>query len=154
MRKFRWDMGLKLTWKEMELSLEIRGYRTPREHDDWDNWCKVDLNVKVGDYMDYSVVNDEMLMSCEVQALICDLEKLLNGSITKQTQIGFIEPDLTFELYPRSTLGEDELDVWAELLIALRLKDTNYNGAVLTLPFERGDIEELLKYLKGVVGNG
>lgn len=147
-------MGLKLNWKEMEFSLEIRGYRTPRERDDWDNWCKVDLNVKVGDYIDYSVIDDEMLMSREALSLLSGLEKLLDGGLTKQMQIGFIEPDLTFELYPRSTLGEDELDVWAELLIALRLKDTNYNGAMLTLPFERGDIEELLKYLKGVVGNG
>lgn len=147
-------MGLKLTWKEMELSLEIRGYRTPREHDDWDNWCKVDLNVKVGDYIDYSVIDDEMLMSREALSLLSGLEKLLDGGLTKHMQIGFVEPDLTFELYPRSTLGKAELDVWAEMLIALRLKDTNYNGAVLTLPFERGDIEELLKYLKGVVGNG
>ncbi len=147
-------MGLKLNWKEMEFSLEIRNYRTPRERDDWDNWCKVDLNVKVGDYIDYSVIDDEMLMSREALSLLSGLEKLLDGGLTKQMQIGFIEPDLTFELYPRSTLGEDELDVWAELLIALRLKDTNYNGAMLTLPFERGDIEELLKYLKGVVGNG
>lgn len=147
-------MGLKLTWKEMELSLEIRNYRTPRERDDWDNWCKVDLNVKVGDYIDYSVIDDEMLMSREALSLLSGLEKLLDGGLTKHMQIGFVEPDLTFELYPRSTLGKAELDVWAEMLIALRLKDTNYNGAVLTLPFERGDIEELLKYLKGVVGNG
>lgn len=142
---------MKLTWKETEFSLEIRSCRTPRIRDDWDNWCKVDLNVKVGDYMDYSVVNDEILMSCEVRALIRDLEKLLNGGITKQTQIGFIEPDLTFELYPRLTLGIEELDVWAKLVIALRLRDTNYNGALLTLPLERGDIAALSEYLKTVM---
>ena len=147
-------MGLKLTWKEMELSLEIRNYRTPRKRDDWDNWCKVDLQVKVGDYMDYSVINDEMLMSQEVLSLVRGLEKLLNGGITKQTQIGFTELDLTFELYPKSMLGKELLDEWAELLIALRLKDTNYNGAVLTLPLERGDIKALEEYLKGVVENG
>lgn len=147
-------MGLKLTWQEMEFLLEIRNYRTACERDDWDNWCKVDLRVKVGEYMDYSVINDEMLMSQEVLSLSRGLEKLLNGGITKQTQIGFIEPDLTFELYPKSALGKDELDEWAELLIALRLKDTNYNGAVLTLPLERGDIAALLEYLKGVVENG
>ena len=147
-------MALKLTWREMELSLEIRSYCTPPEHDDWDNWCKVDLNIKVGDYLDYSVIDDEMLMSQEVLSLMSGLEKLLNGDITKQTQIGFIEPDLTFELYPKSMLGKDELDEWAELLIALRLKDTNYNGAVLTLPLERGDIAALLGYLKGVVEDG
>lgn len=145
-------MVLKLTWEEIEFSLEIRNYRTPRERDDRDNWCKVDLRVKVGDYMDYSVINDEMLMSQEVLSLSRGLDKLLNGGITKQTQIFFIEPDLTFELYPKSMLGGDELDVWAELHIALRLKDTNYNGAVLTLPLERGDIKELLDYLKNTVG--
>lgn len=147
-------MGLKLTWQEMEFLLEIRNYRTACERDDWDNWCKVDLRVKVGEYMDYSVINDEMLMSQEVLSLSRGLEKLLNGGITKQTQIDFIEPDLTFELYPKSTLGKNEIDEWAELLIALRLKDTNYNGAVLTLPLERGDIKALLEYLKGVVENG
>lgn len=138
----------------MELLLEIRNYHAPCGRDDWDNWCRVDLNVKVGDYMDYSVGDDEMLTSCEVLVLIRELEKLLNGGVTEQTQIGFTEPDLTFELYPRSTLGSEELDVWAELIIALRLKNTNYNGVVLNLPLERGDIGELLKYLKGVVRNG
>lgn len=147
-------MGLKLTWQEMELSLEIRNYRTPSKRDDWDNWCKVDLRIKVGDYMDYSVLDDEMLMSQEVLPLLHRLEELLNGGITKQTMICFTEPDLTFELYPKSMLGNDELDEWVELLIALRLKDTNYNGAVLTLPLERGDIAALLEYLKGVVENG
>ncbi len=148
-------MVLKLMWKEMEFSIKIGGYTAPCDNYRCeDNWCKVDLQVKVGDYMDYYVENDEMLASCEVLSLARRLENLLNGGITKQTQIGFTEPDLTFELYPKSALGKDELDVWAEMHIALRLKDTNYNGAVLILPLERGDIEMLLHYLKGVVGNG
>jgi len=147
-------MGLRLTWKEMEFSLEIRNFRTPSEFDKWDNWCRVDLHVKVGDYMDYSVLNDEMLMSCEMLSLSRSLEELLKGGITRQTLVCFTEPDLTFELYPKSMLGNEELDVWAELNIALRLKDTNYNGAVLILPFERGDLNALTEYLKGIIENG
>ena len=143
---------MKLTWREMELTLEIRNYRAPSKGDDWDIWCRADLRIVVGDYMDYSMIDDEFLMSQEVLSLSHTLEKLLNGGITKRTQIGFTEPDLTFELYPKMTLGREELDVWAELQISLRLKDTNYNGAVLNIPLDRGDLEKLLDYLKNTVG--
>ena len=140
----------KMTGDDIDFSLEIRQYRTPSKDDKWDNWCKCDMRVKVGDYLDYSVLDDEFLMSCEVLSLLRELEKLLGGEITRNKSIGFIEPDLTFEMYPRSMIGRDEIDVWVELLIALRRSDTNYNGAVLTLPLERGNIESLLEYLKGV----
>lgn len=145
-------MGFKMTTDDIEFSLEIRSYIKPPFPFRWDdNWCRCDMRVKVGDYLDYSVVDDEFLACCEVLSLSRELEKLLNGETTKDKSIGFTEPDLTFELHPKSMFGSEQTDVCAELMIALRRPDTNYNVAVLTLPLERGDIESLLEYLKSVI---
>lgn len=142
-------MGFKMTTDDIDFSLEIRSYIAPPVPFRWDdNWCRCDMRVKVGDYLDYSVVDDEFLACCEVLSLSRELEKLLNGETTKDKSIGFTEPDLTFELHPKSMFGSEQTDVCAELMIALRRPDTNYNGAVLTLPLERGDIKSLLGYLK------
>lgn len=143
-------MGFKMTTDNIEFSLEIRGWEQPSKENRSDDWCKCDLRVRIGDYLDYSVLDDEFLEFPDVVRLAGRLDSLLNGEISKDEFVFFVEPDLTFELRPRTTFGSEELDVSAELMIALRRPDTNYNGAVLTLPFERGDIESLLGYLKEV----
>lgn len=144
-------MGFKMTVDDIEFSLEIRNYRTPSDTDHWDNWCRCDMRVKIGGYLDYSVLDDEFLESCEVVRFARELEKLMNGEISKDTLIAFTEPDLSFGLHPKSILGKDELDICAELMIALRRPDTNYNGAVLTLPLERESIKQLFEYLNEVM---
>lgn len=144
-------MGFKMTTDNIEFSLEIRGWEQPSKENRSDDWCKCDLRVRIGDYLDYSVLDDEFLEFPDVVRLAGRLDSLLNGEISKDEFVFFVEPDLTFELRPRTTFGSEELDVSAELMIALRRPDTNYNGAVLTLPFERGDIESLLGYLKEVM---
>lgn len=143
-------MGFKMTTDDIELSLEIRGWEPPTKENRSDDWCKCDLRVRVGDYLDYSVLDDEFLEFPDIVRLADRLDRLLNGEISKDEFVFFTEPDLTFELHPKTTLGSDELDVCAELMIALRRPDTNYNGAVLTLPLERSNIESLLEYLKDV----
>lgn len=141
-------MGFKMITDDIELSLEIRGWKPPTKENRSSDWCKCDLRVKVGDYLDYSVLDDEFLEFPEVVHLAACLEKLLCDKYSGNEFVCFTEPDLSFELHPKSMLGSEELDVCAELMIALRRPDTNYNGAVLTLPFERGDIKSLLGYLK------
>lgn len=143
-------MGFKMTTDNIELSLDIRGWAPPTRENRSDDWCKCDLHVRIGDYLDYSVLDDEFLEFPDIVRLAGRLDSLLNGEISKDEFVFFTEPDLTFELHPKTTLGSDELDVSAELMIALRRPDTNYNGAVVTLPLERGDIESLWEYLKGV----
>lgn len=145
-------MCFEMTTEDICFSLEIRGYIAPPDPFRWDdNWCRCDMRVRVGDYLDYSVADDEFLACCEVLLLSRELEKLLSGELTKDKSIGFTEPDLTFELHPKSVFGNEETDVCAELEIALRRPDTNYTGAVLTLPFDRSDIELFLEYLKGAL---
>lgn len=144
-------MDFKMITDDIKFSLEIRGWKPPARENRSDDWCKCDLRVKVGDYLDYSVLDDEFLEYPDVVRLAGRLDSLLNGELSKDEFVFFTEPDLTFELHPKTKLGSDELDVCAELMIALRRPDTNYNGAVLTLPLERGDIESLLRYLKDVI---
>ena len=144
-------MDFKMTTDDIDFSLEIRNYQTPSDTDKWDNWCRCDMRVKIGDYLDYSVLDDEFLECSETVRLGSCLEKLLCGELSKDELIFFTEPDLSFELHPKFMLGSEECDVSAELMIALRRPDTNYNGAVLTLPLERENIKELLEYLKEVM---
>lgn len=144
-------MGFKMTTDDIEFSLEIRGWEPPTKENRSDDWCKCDLRVRIGDYLDYSVLDDEFLEFPDVVRLASNLEKLLCDEFSKDEFECFIEPDLSFEFHPKTMLGSEELDVSAELMIALRRPDTNYNGAVLTLPLERGDIESLLEHLKEVM---
>lgn len=139
---------------EYEFSLCIRGYRAAGKNDRYDDWCKVDLRLKCGDYMDYKVINDEMLESADVERLAQALERLLNGGLSKETLICFVEPDLNFTLYPKQLTENVESDLFAELMISLRRSDTNYNGLTLTIPMDRDDIKALLEYLKCVMGGG
>lgn len=143
-------MRFEMATEDIQFSLEIRGWKPPTRENRHDDWCKCDLRVKVGDYLDYSVLDDEFLEFPDVVRLGSCLEKLLCGEFSEDELIFFTEPDLSFELHPKFMLGSEECDVSAELMIALRRSDTNYNGAVLTLPLERSDIESLLEYLKGV----
>lgn len=144
-------MGFKMATEDIEFSLEIRGWEQPAKENCGDDWCKCDLRVKVGDYLDYSVLDDEFLEFPNVVRLGSCLEKLLCGEFSEDETIFFTEPDLTFELHPKFMLGSEECGVSAELMIALRRPDTNYNGAVLILPLEREDIKSLLEYLKEVM---
>lgn len=139
---------------EYEFSLCIRNYRPAVKNDLHDNWCKVDLELKCRDYMDYKVLNDEMLESADVEKLAWELERLLNGGISEETLVCFVEPDLNFTLYPKQFTGNFEDDISAELMISLRRSDSNYNGLMLTIPMGRNDIKALLFYLKEVIGNG
>lgn len=144
-------MGFKMITDDIEFSLEIRGWMPPARENRSNDWCRCDMRVKVGDYLDYSVLDDEFLEFPDVVRLAGRLDSLLNGEISKDEFVFFVEPDLTFELHPKNVLGSEELDVCAELMIALRRPDTNYNGAVLTLPLERDDIRSLLRYLNDVI---
>lgn len=139
---------------EYEFSLCIRNYRPAIGDDQFDSWCKVDLKLKCCDYIDYKVLNDEMLESADVEELAWQLERLLNGGISEETLICFTEPDLNFTLYPKQFTGNFKTDISAELMISLRRSDTNYNGLMLTIPMDRDDIKALLNYLKEVIGSG
>ena len=146
-------MAFEMKTEDIEFSLEIRGWQQPSKENRSDDWCKCDLRVRVGDYLDYSVLDDEFLEFPDVVRFASCLEKLLCGKYFEDEFVCFTEPDLSFELHPKTTLGSDELDVCAELMIALRRPDTNYNGAVLTLPLDRKDLEVLQKYLNGVTNS-
>lgn len=139
---------------EYEFSLCIRNYRPAIVNDLNDNWCKVDLKLKCRDYMDYKILNDEMLESKDVERLALELERLLNGGISKETPVCFVEPDLNFTLYPKQFIGNFENDISAELMISLRKSHANYNGLVLTIPMDRDDIKALLYYLKEIIADG
>lgn len=137
----------KMTDDDIELSLEIRDWQNPNGKYTSDDWCKCDLHVKIGDYLDYSVVNDEFLEWQDVVRLEYELGRLLNGELTEQTFDCFTEPDLSFYLNPQSEYN----DIYVTMCIVLRKAGTScYTAAELQIELDRDNICDLRYYLKEV----
>ena len=86
-------------WFEIDASgirvkLQIKGYK-PTDKDNWDSeWCKCDCSFSSGNWLNYHIENDEVLLSAEVETLEKAFTKLLDNKLTEVTEICCIEPDL------------------------------------------------------------
>lgn len=137
-----------MTNDDIDFSLEIRGWQPPTSENRHNDWCKCDMRVKIGDYLDYSVTDDEFLEFSDIVRLERELGQLLNGELTEQLFECFTELDLSFDLNPKSKYNDD---VYVTMCIALRKAGTScYNGAESSIELDRSNIESLLEYLKGV----
>ena len=125
--------------------------------DIWDEqWCKVDLTLQNGNWLNYQT-SSEMLLSCEVEQLNAKLIDLLSNKLQSQEDLEFIEPDLSFILNPQKDLtldpnytyvapGHEIVDIDVDVHVHL------WNGGLtsnyISLSFGREDIEALDAYLK------
>lgn len=137
---------------EVKFSLDIRGY-TKSERISWDDkWCNVDCSVKCGDWLEWSLKNDEALLCCEIEELCENLEKLLDDRIAAILNCVCIEPYFSFAFHPKLYLrdnpqqvylapGQEYIDVYFEWII----------GNIIHLKFDRTDSKMLLQYLKGII---
>ena len=122
----------------------------------WDEqWCKIDLTLQSGNWLNYEISSD-ILLSCEVEELRNKLLELLSNKIHSQEELEFIEPDLSFILHPQKDLtlspkysyvapGHEIADIDADIRIHL------WNGGLtanyISLCLDREDIEALCYYL-------
>lgn len=146
----------------IDLSLRIREYKkNDREYPDCP-WCRVDYALQ-SSFMNYIQDDSECLECAEVDYLYDKLRSLLEYKISKKTEIGFIEPDLSFVLYPRVILGDDhkyngaiyredikELSPWAEIVFYLWDKDGALSESSIHLTLSEDDIRALVCYLQYV----
>ena len=154
-------MRLKIDLNGIMLRLKIMGY-TPSTQEDWDSqWCDVDFSFSSGNWLDYHRENDEVLLSCEVEALAENIEKLLNDELNEITEISCIEPDFNFILHPKRDLREDPkytyiregyeiADIYMEWTVTFWNEGLTDNYLSVTL--DREDMKILLVYLNYVVG--
>ncbi len=139
----------------IDFHFRISKYRKSIQ-DIWDEqWCKVDLTLQSGSWLNYQT-SSEMLLSCEVEELRNKLSVLLSNELQSPEELEFIEPDLSFILHPQKDLtldpnytyvapGHEIVDIDADIHVHL------WNGGLtanyISLCFGREDIEALRSYL-------
>ncbi len=149
-------MWIKLNLDGIDFHFQITGYQKSNR-DNWDEqWCKVDVTLQSPNWIDYHISSD-ILLSCEVEELRDNIEKLIQDLLTEQEELEFIEPDLTFVLNPKKDLRDsgrysyidlehEIVDIYADLHVHF------WNGGLtanyISLCFDRSDLEKLLVYLR------
>lgn len=125
-----------------------------------DNWANLIVKVKNKNF-NY-LRNAELMTSAEVERLLNGLQKLLNDELKEKEVIGFYEPDLEFDLYPRMNLwdtgdysyikeGYEIQDIYVEFTINLTDREGTYTGQKYVMIFDRENIEKIVEYMKKIV---
>lgn len=135
----------------------------PSTKENWDEeWCRVDLHLQAGDWLNYRLVSNEILLSSEVEDLRDGIDALLHDRLGKPEELECIEPDLVFHFNPKMDArdnprvlyvkpGNEIVDIDMEMIISF------WNGGLtanrMVLGFDRSDMEKLLCYLRYVTGS-
>ena len=127
-----------------ELIMKIK--RTHKEEKNWDDkWCEVTLEIK-NEYFNYKTFNNELLLESEIEILIKEFNKLVNGKLLKNETIEFIEPDLVFILEPSEKAKNGLVDMRVNLFQDGALSADYYN---LCLDIE--EVKQIMGYLNNVI---
>lgn len=154
-------MWLKMNLEGIEFRFRIAGYKKSTRDNCYDEWCKVDLAVRAESWLDYHVEASEMLLAMEVETLKDAIDDLLDDRLEQPAELGFVEPDIEFELYPREDLrnnprflyikpGREMSGIYMELVISFWHDGLTANR--LVLGFGQDDMEKLECYLKYIIG--
>ena len=147
-------MNIDDTYFELGIFDYVRG-----ENND-DNWANLIVKVKNRNF-NY-LRNAELMTSAEVERLLNGLQKLLNDELKEKEGIGFYEPDLEFDLYPKMNLwdtgnyayikkGHEIQDIYVEFTINLTDREGTYTGQKYVIILDREEIEKIVKYMKKIV---
>lgn len=143
------------------IDLLIKGYRKSTK-DNWDElWCRCDFSFTSNNWLNYKSVDNEVLLSCEIEELEQSLTKLLDGKITEKIVIEPIEPDFKFILFPEEDLRNNPNYTYVQpgyeiLDIHLEWQVYFWSGGLtdnfLTVTLGRKEIVRLRDYLRSVIG--
>lgn len=152
------DKVLYMNIDDTNFELGIFDYVRGENNDD--NWANIIVKVKNRNF-NY-LRNAELMTSAEVERLLNGLQKLLNDELKEKEGIGFYEPDLEFDLYPRMNLwdtgdyayikeGHEIQDIHVEFTINLTDSEGTYTGQKYVMIFDRENIEKIVEYMKKVM---
>ena len=157
-------MRLRLNLCDVDVQIKISGWQGMDPDEDlgdwWGDWCNVELSFH-SKYLNYSP-NEEILMASEVQYLCDDLEALLDGSLPGDEHLGFVEPDMEFDLRVAKRLydipghvtyrnGYKDVDVFAEWTINFWCSD-GLGANSFKMGLDRNDLQNICNYLRYVIG--
>ena len=151
-------MWLKLDLDGINFQLKITNYTQHEDRSEYpEDWCNVSMKYQSGEWLDYVVDRQQLLLSDEVDDLQSALSRFLNDEFMNAEVLGFAEPDIKFILYPKRDVRDDpnllyispEANPIQDILMDLRV--SFWNGGLtanyLSLCMDREDIEMLHKYL-------
>ena len=153
-------MSIQIDAAGIIIDLLVKGYRKSNK-DNWDEqWCKCDFAFKSDSWLNYQSVDNEVLLSCEIEELEQSLTQLINGEITEKKMIEPIEPDFKFILYPEEDLGNNPnytyvqpgyeiVDIYLEWRVYFWNEGLTDN--YLTVTLGREEITMLRDYLRTVI---
>lgn len=142
-------MWLHLDLEGIDFRFCISKYRKSNQNIWDDQWCKVDLSLQSGTWLNYQI-SSEILLSCEVEELYDKLHGLFSNKLQSSEELEFIEPDLSFILNPQKKLPTDSIiDIDVELRV--HLWNDGLTANYISLYFDRKDIEEFYDYLRLVI---
>ena len=153
-------MSIQIDAAGIIIDLLVKGYRKSNK-DNWDEqWGKCDFAFKSDSWLNYQSVDNEVLLSCEIEELEQSLTQLINGEITEKKMIEPIEPDFKFILYPEEDLrnnpnytyvqpGYEIVDIYLEWRVYFWNEGLTDN--YLTVTLGREEITMLRDYLRTVI---
>lgn len=99
-------MSFEINIRGIDVKLNIRNYKMD-SRDDYGDWCRCDFSLVSGDWLNYQVEDDELLLSSEVDELEENLTLLLEKKFTDIFEMPCIEPNFCFILHPQKDLLEN-----------------------------------------------
>lgn len=154
-------MWLKLDLKGMKIELQIKGY-LPSDRENWDyQWCDVDFSFVFRGCIDYSRMDDEIILSCEVEELERKINDFIHNKITKRETLELIEPDFVFDFIPSYNMVESgeytNVAPGHEMSTAIMEWKVNlWNGGLtdnyFSTALDKDDLRVLRDYLRLIMG--
>ncbi len=147
---------LSLDLDGLMLGLSIGGYQKDSEAALDEHWCDVDLSLCMSDVINYRN-KGELLHSEEVEELRDALASLLSDGVKETCVLQFLEPDIEFELSPKTDIRDDSsvlyikpgMDPVIDISMDMRvyIYHEGYTANYLSVAFDREDIKQLWEYL-------
>ena len=142
-------MPLNFNVDGINVYLKINNYRHSNK-ENWDSlWCNCDFMFNSGDWLNYHRENDEIFLCSEIEELESVFTMLLNGEISEDKEISFIEPDFVFNIYPIKDIQNSVSDVLIEWKIYFWHEGLTDNYLSITL--DRDEIIKLRDYLSSII---
>ena len=153
-------MGLIIGSGETKLSFSVEkiGNNNTEDYNDLDYWLIIKADVE-NRFFNYH--HDEETLEYQDLIRIRDnFDSLLKGDINERTEIGFIEPDFEFILYPPIKFSELDkpLEIWriseeacADFVINLTESNYAYNGERYIYPLDINEIIAWRDYLNEAI---
>lgn len=136
------SIGLSFETNGLCVGLCINNYK--KRKDATNEWCKVDFEVKMEHYVEYSIESKEVLLSYEVEKLREELIHVLENDNDLVSIVSFSEPDFSFEFSATGT-GDNKKVHIAKWNVQLPFNGvTNHS---ISISLTRKEVELLKDYL-------